>query len=96
MILHTVAFKLKHPTGSAAEQDFLSAARALVSIPGVNHFECLPQVSAKNPFAFGIFMEFADQAAYEGYNSHPEHVRFVQDRWVAEVDSFLEADYFTS
>ena len=38
-------------------------------------------------------MEFADQAAYEAYNQHPDHVRFVQDRWLNEVEDFLEIDY---
>ena len=40
-------------------------------------------------------MEFADQGAYEWYNEHPDHVRFVQERWLAEVDDFLEIDYET-
>jgi hypothetical protein len=26
-------------------------------------------------------------------NEHPDHVRFVQDRWLPEVDDFLEIDY---
>jgi hypothetical protein len=38
-------------------------------------------------------MEFADRPAYEGYNEHPDHVRFVQERWLAEVTDFLELDY---
>ena len=38
-------------------------------------------------------MEFADQAAYSGYNDHPDHVAFVRDRWVPEVAAFLEIDY---
>jgi hypothetical protein len=38
-------------------------------------------------------MEFADTAAYEAYNQHPDHVRFVETRWVPEVDEFLEIDY---
>ena len=38
-------------------------------------------------------MEFADRAAYERYNDHPAHVRFVQDRWLSEVSDFLEIDY---
>jgi hypothetical protein len=33
-IQHVVAFSLRHPSGSAAETDFLSAARALGTIPG--------------------------------------------------------------
>jgi hypothetical protein len=37
-------------------------------------------------------MEFATDAAYAGYNAHPDHVRFVADRWLPEVESFLEID----
>ena len=35
MIRHTVAFRLKHPRGSAEEQSFLAAGMALAGIPGV-------------------------------------------------------------
>ena len=38
-------------------------------------------------------MEFADAEAYRGYNEHPEHVRFVQERWIPEVADFLEIDF---
>jgi hypothetical protein len=93
MIRHTVAFKLKHDSGSAAEADFLSAALTLASIPGVARFEQLRQVSGKNPYTFGFSMEFADQSAYDRYNFHPDHVRFVEERWIPEVESFLEADF---
>lgn len=93
MIRHTVVFRLQHPAGSAAEQDFLSAARQLSAIPGVERFECLRQVSTKNPFTFGLSMEFANAEAYRAYNEHPEHARFVQQRWLSEVAEFLEIDY---
>jgi hypothetical protein len=93
MIRHTVVFRLRHAPGSAAEADFLAAADVLAAIPGVERFEKLRQVSAKNRFHFGFSMEFADQAAYDGYNEHPEHVRFVGERWVPEVEEFLEIDY---
>jgi hypothetical protein len=53
----------------------------------------LRQVSAKNDYAFGFSMEFADQSAYSGYDQHPDHVAFVRDRWVPEVATFLEIDY---
>ena len=92
-IRHTVAFTLVHPSGSEAEIDFLAAAEALATIPGVETFELLAEVSPKNDYHFGISMDFADRAAYDGYNNHPDHVRFVQDRWVAEVAAFLELDY---
>ena len=93
MTRHTVAFRLKHPRGSAAEAAFLAAIARLVDIPGVRAFERLHQVSPKNAFTFGLSMEFADAAAYRGYNEHPDHVRFVQERWIPEVADFLELDY---
>ncbi len=93
MIRHTVVFRLKHPKGSAEEKDFLAAADVLETIPGVQKFEKLRQVSGKNDYTYGFSMEFADAAAYRGYNDHPEHVRFVKERWVPEVEEFLEIDY---
>ena len=92
-VRHTVAFRLGHPEGSEAERLFLEAAAGLAAIPGVEAFELLREVSPKNEYRFGISMEFADRAAYEDYNEHPEHVSFVQERWLAEVEDFLELDY---
>lgn len=93
MIRHTVVFTLKHAAGSTEEAAFLRDARALADIPGVEKFEQLRQVSPKNDYAFGFSMEFADQVAYSGYNDHPVHVAFVRDRWLPEVEKFLEIDY---
>jgi hypothetical protein len=92
-IRHTVVFTLSHPEGSPAEADFLAAARALAAIPGVEEFQILRETSPKNAYRFGISMEFAGPAAYAAYNEHPDHVRFVQERWLAEVADFLEVDY---
>ena len=92
-IRHTVAFALVHPEGSAEEHDFVEAAERLADIPGVEAFELLAEVSAKNGYRFGISMEFADRLAYDRYNAHSEHVRFVQERWLSEVSEFLELDY---
>jgi hypothetical protein len=93
MIRHTVVFALKHAAGSAAEKSFLEATDMLADIPGVEKFEKLKQVSAKNDYAFGLSMEFKDQAAYTTYNDHPWHVAFVNDRWIPEVAKFMEIDY---
>jgi hypothetical protein len=82
-----------HPPGSSEEEAFLDAAVRLGSIPGVEAFELLAEVSPKNDYRFGISMEFADKGAYERYNDHPDHVEFVQRRWVNEVSDFLEIDY---
>ena len=92
-IRHTVAFTLAHPQGSPQERDFLEAAERLAALPGVETFELLAEVSPTNGYRFGISMEFGDRAAYDGYNEHPDHVRFVQERWLAEVSDFLELDY---
>ena len=91
-VRHTVAFTLVHPEGSPEERDFLQAAERLEDIPGVGAFELLAEVSPKNGYRFGISMEFADRAAYDRYNEHPDHVRFVQERWQPEVSDFLELD----
>ena len=94
MIRHTVAFRLRHPESSAAERSFLDTGQQVLSaIPGVERFERLREVSRKNGFTFGFSMEFADQAAYDRYSSHPDHNRFVQERWVREVEEFVEIDY---
>jgi hypothetical protein len=92
-IRHTVSFTLRHPAGSPEESSFLEAARALAAIEGDEAFELLRQVGAKSDFRFGISMEFAGRAAYDGYNGHPAHVQFVAERWVPEVADFLELDY---
>lgn len=93
MIRHTVVFRLKHPAGSDAERDFLQAARQLARIPGVERFECLRQIGTKNSFTLGLSMEFAGAGAYRSYGEHPDHTRFVQERWLQEVEEFLEIDY---
>lgn len=92
-IRHTVVFALRHEPGSEAERSFLEAAGRLAAIPGIECFEVLREVSPKNDFRFGISMEFADDTAYERYNAHPDHMRFVEERWLSEVVDFLEIDY---
>lgn len=92
-IRHTVVFTPKHAPGSPEEADFLSAAAALAAIPGVEAFELLRETSPKNGYRFGISMEFAGPEAYAAYNEHPDHVRFVRDHWLNEIEDFLEIDY---
>lgn len=92
-ICHSVVFKLKHAPGSPGEKDFLAALIRLAEIPGVENLKLSPEISKKNNFEFYLSMEFADQAAYDHYNNHPDHVAFVQDRWLKEVEDFMEIDY---
>jgi quinol monooxygenase YgiN len=94
MIRHTVAFSLRHDAGSPEEAAFLEEGpKALTAIPGVIDFAVSRQVSPKSPYRFQFAMSFADQAAYEAYNTHPAHVAFVEQRWVPEVSEFEELDF---
>jgi len=94
MIQHTVVFKLKHNARSQEETKFLSDAEVILpSIPGVQNFECLRQVSPKNDYEFGFSMNFQNEEDYMAYNRHPEHTSFVNDRWIPEVEKYLEIDY---
>jgi heme-degrading monooxygenase HmoA len=93
MIRHTVVFRLRHTGGAEAEAEFLRAARELARIPGVQRFEVLRQTGSQSAYRFSLSMEFADAAAYAAYNEHPDHTGFVQNRWIPEVEEFLELDF---
>jgi hypothetical protein len=93
-IRHMVIFCLKHDKNSMEAEKFLQDGRSiLTSIPVVEKFEVLRQVSPKNDYDYGFSMEFTDKDAYETYNAHPSHVGFVKERWETEVTRFLEIDF---
>jgi len=93
-IQHMVIFNLPYPEGSAEALTFLKdGTRILSAIPVVKDFQAFKQVSPKNDFQYGFSMVFSSQADYTTYNEHPDHVAFVQDRWMKEVSDFLEIDF---
>ncbi|MGF1452051.1 MAG: Dabb family protein [Opitutales bacterium] len=92
-IVHSVFFRLKHAAGSSEEQAFKAEAERLGDLPGVRDFAWVDELSPKNDFDYGLVMTFADQAAYDAYNIHPAHVRFVQKIWIPNVADFLEIDW---
>ena len=53
----------------------------------------LPRYPGIQALSWDVRVPDSDRAAYEGYNEHPDHVRFVQERWLAEVSDFLELEY---
>ncbi len=59
----------------------------------LQNFRVLKQTSQKSKLAFGLTMNFADQAAYDAYNNHPDHVNFVQGTWIPNVEEFQEIDH---
>jgi len=93
MIIHSVVFTPKHKPGSIEEKDFLDAAISLKAIESVRNFRAYRQVSRKNNYRFGLSMEFETESGYQAYNEDPRHVEFVQNRWIPEVEDFMEIDY---
>ncbi|RDB05827.1 Dabb family protein [Runella aurantiaca] len=93
MIRHSVIFKLKDAINADQKQAFFDAVDKLAFIQDVQKFEVLKQISPKNKFEYGISMEFETQEQYDFYSNHPEHVMFVQNYWLKNVDDFLEIDY---
>jgi hypothetical protein len=93
-ITHSVFFRLRHPSGSPEEAAFLETSRrVLAPIPGVEGFRVLRETSRKNDYAFGLIMTFPDRAAYDAYNTHPDHVKYVEETWMPNVEAFQEIDH---
>ena len=93
-IQHMVIFNLPYAEGSVEAGKFLEdGTRILTAIPVVKNFQAFQQVSEKNDFQYGFSMVFANQEDYNTYNMHPDHVAFVQERWMKEVTEFLEIDF---
>jgi hypothetical protein len=93
-IRHMVIFNLKVPKGSPEAEKFLNDGKSILSsIPVVQNFGVFLQVSTKNDYDYGFSMDFSNQEDYDSYNEHPLHVQFVQERWLLEVDRFLEIDF---
>lgn len=93
-IRHMVIFCLKHEQDSPETEKFLLDGKAILSsIPAVENFEVLNQISPKNNYNFGFSMEFSDRDAYDSYTAHPDHESFVELRWKVEVKSFMEIDF---
>ncbi|PWW38832.1 MULTISPECIES: Dabb family protein [Paenibacillus] len=92
-INHLVTFTLYAGKDTAEAEAFLKeSADALANIPGVEQFQVLRQVSEKNEFDYSFSMVFANQAAYDAYNDHPVHRKYVEERWEKEVSRFQEID----
>jgi hypothetical protein len=96
-IQHGVIFSLKHEKGSADAAKFLEDGRkTLTEIPVVRNFQVFNQVSPKNEYDYSFTMIFDSMEDYQTYNNHPNHVAFVENRWMKEVEKFLEIDFETA
>lgn len=93
-ILHTVIFDLKYPVGSPEANKFLTdGIRILTAVPGVFDFQALRQCSPKNDYQYGFYMCFHNKADFDAYTAHPDHCKFVDERWNTEVTRFQESDF---
>jgi hypothetical protein len=93
-IMHTVIFDLKHAPGSPEEETFITdACRILTAVPGVRDFRAYRQCSPKNEYRYGFLMTFNNQKEFDAYTAHPEHCKFVAERWDTEVSRFQESDF---
>jgi len=92
-IRHTVAFALPFAPHSAEEQAFLDDALRLAAIPGVQAFRVLRALDEQAALPLSLSMDFADRAAYDRYDQHPQHRAFVEGRWLPVVTAFQEADH---
>ncbi|MFN8346926.1 MAG: Dabb family protein [Spirosomataceae bacterium] len=93
MIRHSVILTLKSDLSPEERQVFFNAVNQLAFIADVQKFEVMKQISLKNPFEYGISMEFETPAHYDAYSNHPEHTAFIQNFWLKSVEDFLEIDY---
>ncbi len=93
-IIHSVIFNLPYAEEANETKKFLSDGYEILStIPGVENFQVRYEISPKNDYQYGFYMEFENQEAYDNYNNHPNHTGFVEERWKKEVTDFLEIDY---
>lgn len=93
MIRHSVILRFKKEISQESQAAFLEASWQLAQIPNVRNLEVMKQTSPKNPFEYGISMEFESQEQYDTYSNHPDHQAFIQNFWIPNVEDFLEIDY---
>lgn len=93
MIFHSVFLQFKSNVSLEQQDHFFSEAKKLAQIPGVQSFQCLQEISPKNPFEFGLIMQFETDEIYQAYTNHPDHIHFVENIWIPSVANFQEIDY---
>lgn len=83
--LHMVYFWLREGAGSDDAQKLAEGCRrCLTGIPGVLRLEVgFPAGTARNvvdnSYGVALLVEFADSAAHDIYQDHPDHLRFIEE-----------------
>ena len=82
--IHTVFFWLKEGLGSEeAEELKAGCENHLASIPGVLRLSAgfpagTPRAVVDSSYAVGLLVEFADKPAHDSYQTHPDHLVFIE------------------
>ena len=82
---HTVFFWLRDGGGpNAAQQLAQGCRRHLTGIPGILHLSVgvpagTERAVVDNSYGVALLVEFADRAAHDIYQEHPDHQRFIQE-----------------
>jgi hypothetical protein len=90
-----VVFNLKtEEAGGAGADAFFAKAEALLwPIPHASGVARYSQTNAMCPYEYGFSFDFATQGDYDAYNTHPDHIRFVEEWWKTQVSGFMEIDF---
>ncbi len=96
MISHLVLIRLRGGLGEEREERFLAQAREVLGpIPGVRDLKVGRNLRPDATHPFALVMDFADQAALEAYQVHPQHRRFLADIIGPIVEDKQVLDYLT-
>ncbi len=82
--LHMVYFYLRNPASADDAQALLRGCREhLPNIPGVLRLSVgtpagTPRDVVDNAYGVALLVEFADAAAHDVYQDHPDHLRFIE------------------
>lgn len=83
-VTHVVLLWLKTPGDAAAIDNIIRTSRQFTQIPGVVSVKVGRPLPSTRPvvdasFDVGLAMSFADEAALQAYETHPQHVKAVRE-----------------
>jgi len=83
MFSHLVVFVTDRLNLAAADELLAGANQLLQNIPGVMHFHAGKMVPSSRPvveqnYQVALNLIFPDKAAEQAYQSHPQHIEFIE------------------